>query len=347
MSHNYITLKGRFTSLNYLRKSCPYNKVIAPNEPDIPHTEDTEGPPDLINIEGTHEQNIQNDQMITQPTDISLGNNTEVSGSITESLVPDKQWLAKLTAASTSECLFTNFLSKIEPKKVSKALKHTGWVDAMQEELNQLYRNKVWTLVPLPYGKKAIGSKWVFRNKKDEHVARMEAIRIFFSFSTYINFKVYQMDVKSMDDKGISICQEQYTRNLLKKYEIFNSSSVKTPMVPPNNLGPDLAGKPVNETSYRGMIGSLMYLTTTKPDIQFSIVLQPLVCIIQNVEALISKDVQTQTMLVVIWTEKAPQVPVKYLVENWFVEVPRNSSQWLCPQLKLNMLLLLGVMRVS
>ncbi|GKD38462.1 retrovirus-related pol polyprotein from transposon TNT 1-94 [Tanacetum coccineum] len=72
------------------------------------------------------------------------------------------------------------------------------------------------------------------------------------------------------DDKGISICQEQYTRNLLKKYEISNSSLVKTPMVPPNNLGPDLAAKSVNETSYRGMIGLLMYLTTTRPDIQFS-----------------------------------------------------------------------------
>ncbi|GJW39321.1 hypothetical protein Tco_0065166 [Tanacetum coccineum] len=47
------------------------------------------------------------------------------------------------------------------------------------------------------------------------------------------------------DDKGISICQEQYTRNLLKKYEIPNSSSVKTPMVTPNNLGLDLAGKPI------------------------------------------------------------------------------------------------------
>ncbi|GJU41463.1 hypothetical protein Tco_1194420 [Tanacetum coccineum] len=44
-------------------------------------------------------------------------------------------------------------------------------------------------------------------------------------------------------------------------------------MVPPNNLGPDLAGKSVNETSYRGMIGSLMYLTATRPDIQFSTVL--------------------------------------------------------------------------
>ncbi|GKF15841.1 hypothetical protein Tco_0057303, partial [Tanacetum coccineum] len=44
-------------------------------------------------------------------------------------------------------------------------------------------------------------------------------------------------------------------------------------MVPPNNLSPDLVGKLVNETSYRGMIGSLMYLTATRPDIQFSTVL--------------------------------------------------------------------------
>ncbi|GJW77658.1 hypothetical protein Tco_0139340 [Tanacetum coccineum] len=74
------------------------------------------------------------------------------------------------------------------------------------------------------------------------------------------------------DDKGILICQEQYTRNLLKKYEISDSSSVKTPMVPLSNLGPNFAGK-LNETSYRRMIGSLIYLTATRLDIQFSIVL--------------------------------------------------------------------------
>ncbi|GJT25266.1 hypothetical protein Tco_0895203 [Tanacetum coccineum] len=152
------------------------------------------------------------------------------------------------------------------------------------------------------------------------------------------------------DDKGISICQEQYTRNLLKKYEISDSFSVKTPMVPPNNLGIGLVGKPVNETSYRGMIGSLMYLTTTRPDIQFYTVL----CAIyqsnpKESHLIVMKRIriQTQTILVVIWIEKAPQVLVKYLVENWFVRVPRNSSQWLRLQLKLNMLLLLGVMQVS
>nr|GEW97226.1 retrovirus-related Pol polyprotein from transposon TNT 1-94 [Tanacetum cinerariifolium] len=60
------------------------------------------------------------------------------------------------------------FLSKEEPKMVSKALKHPGWVDVMQEELNKFTRNKVWTLVPTPYGKIIICSKWVFRNKRDE-----------------------------------------------------------------------------------------------------------------------------------------------------------------------------------
>nr|GEW83521.1 retrovirus-related Pol polyprotein from transposon TNT 1-94 [Tanacetum cinerariifolium] len=301
-------------------------KVIAPNEPNIPHTEDTKGPPDLINTEGTHEQNVQNDQMITEPTDIPSGNDTEVSGSITESVVldvtqshisnkaftsshyvPQDRWLrdqhiklvniignpgegmlirsmtAKLTAASASECIFVNFLSKIEPKKVYESLKHPGWVDAMQEELNQFYRNKVWTLVPFPYGKIA---------KKDDHVARIEAIRIFLAFATYMNFKVYQMDVKSAFLNG-KLKEKVY----VKQPHSFESSefpdyvckldkalyglkqapkacsSRKTPLVPLNNLGLDLAGKPVNETLYRGMIGPLMYLTATRPDIYFSTVL--------------------------------------------------------------------------
>nr|GFA70183.1 retrovirus-related Pol polyprotein from transposon TNT 1-94 [Tanacetum cinerariifolium] len=50
--------------------------------------------------------------------------------------------------------------------------------------------------------------------------------------------------------RGISTNQENYVKDLLKKYEI-NGSSVKTPMVPPNKLGPDINGKVVNETQYR------------------------------------------------------------------------------------------------
>ncbi|GJY97650.1 retrovirus-related pol polyprotein from transposon TNT 1-94, partial [Tanacetum coccineum] len=201
-------------SLTELTQEKLVPEVIAPNKPDIPITKDNEGPPDLINTEATHrwskDQHIKLVNIIGDPG----------KGMLTRSMT------TKLTAASASECLFTDFLSEIEPKKVYEALKHTGWVDTIQEELNQFYRNKVWTLVLLPYGKTAIGFKWVFRNKKDEHrittknkarlvvqgysqeegidydetfapVARMEAIRIFFAFATYMNFKVYQMDVKS------------------------------------------------------------------------------------------------------------------------------------------------------
>ncbi|GJU63516.1 putative ribonuclease H-like domain-containing protein [Tanacetum coccineum] len=65
-------------------------------------------------------------------------------------------------------CLFTCFLSQMEPKKVIQALEDLSWIKAMQEELLQFQLQKVWTLVNLPNDKRAIGIKWVFRNKKDE-----------------------------------------------------------------------------------------------------------------------------------------------------------------------------------
>ncbi|GJS04452.1 putative ribonuclease H-like domain-containing protein [Tanacetum coccineum] len=122
--------------------------------------------------------------------------------------------------------LFACFLSQEEPKTISQALQDESWVEAMQEELLQFKLQKVWVLVDLPYGKKVIGTKWVFRNKRDERsivvknkarlvaqgfrqeegidydevfapVARIEAIRLFLAFASYMGFTVYQMDVKS------------------------------------------------------------------------------------------------------------------------------------------------------
>ncbi|GJU31703.1 ribonuclease H-like domain-containing protein [Tanacetum coccineum] len=55
-----------------------------------------------------------------------------------------------------------------EPKKVIHGLKDPSWIEAMQDELIQFKLQKVWTLVDLPNGKRAIGTKWVYRNKKDE-----------------------------------------------------------------------------------------------------------------------------------------------------------------------------------
>ncbi|GKF30486.1 hypothetical protein Tco_0100284 [Tanacetum coccineum] len=66
--------------------------------------------------------------------------------------------------------LFACFLSQMEPKKPVQALKDPSWVKVMQDKLIQFKLLKVWTLVDLPRDKWAIGTKWVFRNKKDKSV---------------------------------------------------------------------------------------------------------------------------------------------------------------------------------
>ncbi|CAM8908291.1 unnamed protein product [Rhodiola kirilowii] len=102
----------------------------------------------------------------------------------------------------------------------------------MQEELHQFERNKVWRLVPRPKDKNVIGTKWVFRNKMDDKgvvirnkarlvvkghnqqegidydetfapVARLEAIRLLITYSTYHGFTLQQMDVKTAFLNGV------------------------------------------------------------------------------------------------------------------------------------------------
>ncbi|GJQ90636.1 putative ribonuclease H-like domain-containing protein [Tanacetum coccineum] len=72
------------------------------------------------------------------------------------------------THDTLNTCLYACFLSQIEPTSIAKALSDSSWVEAMQEELLQFKLQQVWILVDLPIGKRVIGTKWVFRNKKDE-----------------------------------------------------------------------------------------------------------------------------------------------------------------------------------
>nr|GFC49978.1 putative ribonuclease H-like domain-containing protein [Tanacetum cinerariifolium] len=73
-----------------------------------------------------------------------------------------------VSAAELNFTNSTNDFSAAEPKRVHQALKDPSWIEAMQEELLQFKMQKVWILVDLPYGKRAIGTKWVYTNKKDE-----------------------------------------------------------------------------------------------------------------------------------------------------------------------------------
>nr|GEX74602.1 retrovirus-related Pol polyprotein from transposon TNT 1-94 [Tanacetum cinerariifolium] len=120
----------------------------------------------------------------------------------------------ELSAALAHECLFIDFLFEEEPKKVSEALQHPGWVDAMQDELNHFARNKVWILVPAPYAQGYNQQQGIDYDETFAPVARLEAIRIFLAFATYMNFIVYQINFKSAFLNG-KLKEEVYVKQPL------------------------------------------------------------------------------------------------------------------------------------
>ncbi|KAJ9539037.1 hypothetical protein OSB04_031770 [Centaurea solstitialis] len=77
------------------------------------------------------------------------------------------------------------------------------------------------------------------------------------------------LQVKQFSD-GIFINQSKYIFDLLKKYDMSSCNSIGTPMATGNKIGPDHEGKDVDLRTYRGMVGSLMCLTASRPDIMFA-----------------------------------------------------------------------------
>ncbi|GJT94220.1 retrovirus-related pol polyprotein from transposon TNT 1-94 [Tanacetum coccineum] len=131
-----------------------------------------------------------------------------------------------LRSQAQTQSKFFYFISTIEPKNVNEALKDESWIIAMEEKLNQFNANDVWELVPHPKSTKIIGTKRVYRNKLDENgiisrnkarlvaqgynkqkginydetyapIARLESIRILLSYAYALDFKLFQMDIKS------------------------------------------------------------------------------------------------------------------------------------------------------
>nr|GEV12755.1 ribonuclease H-like domain-containing protein [Tanacetum cinerariifolium] len=177
----------------------------------------------------------------------------------------------------------------------------------------------VWSLVDCPKRVRPIGTKWVLKNKTDERgivirnkarlvaqghtheegidyeevfapVARIEAIRLFLAYASFMRFTVYQMDVKSAFLYGI-IDEEVYVMqhpgfydpefparvykvekgDILKKFRYSDVRSANTPIDKENPWGEDGTSKDVDLHLYRSMIVSLMYLTASRPDIMFAV----------------------------------------------------------------------------
>ncbi|GJV76960.1 retrovirus-related pol polyprotein from transposon TNT 1-94 [Tanacetum coccineum] len=123
-------------------------------------------------------------------------------------------------------CLYNFILSKVEPKNFSIAVSDDSWFQAIQDEIHEFDRLKVWELVPCPDYVMVIALKWIYKVKLDEYgdvlknkarlvakgyrqeegidfeesfapVARIEAIRIFIANAASENMDIYQMDVKT------------------------------------------------------------------------------------------------------------------------------------------------------
>nr|GEW17005.1 putative ribonuclease H-like domain-containing protein [Tanacetum cinerariifolium] len=303
-------------------------------------------------------------------------------------VVKDQGGLSQMFNDDFHTYMFSRFLSQEEPKRLHQALKDPSWIEAMQEELLQFKMQKVWVLVDLPHGKRAIGTKWVYMNKKDERgivvrnkarlvaqgytqeegidyeevfalVARIEAIRLFLAYDSFMGFMVYQMDAlyglhqaprdsyktlanyllengfqrgkidqtlfikkqkgdillvqiyvddiifgapnkdscksfeKLMKDKfqmssmgeltfflglqvkqkkdGIFISQDKYVAEILRKFGLTEGKPASTPIDTEKPLLKDLDGEDVDVHTYSSIIGSLMYLTLSRPDIMFAV----------------------------------------------------------------------------
>nr|GFA89551.1 hypothetical protein [Tanacetum cinerariifolium] len=291
-------------------------------------------------------------------------------------LIGDPKSSVRTRGQLANSCLFSCFLSSIEPANVAEALRDADWVSAMQEELDQFARLKVLRLVPRPEGKFVIKTKLIFKNKKDEsglvirnkarlvavgysqqegidydetlafcqkqypdHVYALDkalyglkqaprawydvlsqfliesgfqkgsidttlfnkkkgkhimliqiyVIDIIFGstnpkyYTKFSELMVKRFEMSMMGEmkfflglqvnqfsNGIFINQLKYILDILKRFRMENCDTVSTPIVEQAKLKLDLVGKLVNHTDYRSMIGSLMYVTSSRPDIMFA-----------------------------------------------------------------------------
>nr|GEX48114.1 integrase, catalytic region, zinc finger, CCHC-type, peptidase aspartic, catalytic [Tanacetum cinerariifolium] len=138
----------------------------------------------------------------------------------------------------------------------------SAWIEAMQEELHQFDRLQAWELVDKPFGKSIIRLKWLWKNKKDEdqtvirNKARLVAKRIGLPSKE-----------SSLWIEASSKVMAKYTLEILHKHGMDKGQSIGTPMATKPKLDADLSENPVDQTDYHSKIRSLVYLTSSRPDI--------------------------------------------------------------------------------
>ncbi|GJR61703.1 putative ribonuclease H-like domain-containing protein [Tanacetum coccineum] len=295
--------------------------------------------PNMPNLEEIIYSN--NDEEVDAEADMNnLATNVPVSPIPTTRVHKDhplEQIIRDIHSTPQTRRMIKNVTKHVEPKKVIQTLIDLSWIEAMQDKLLQFKLQKVWTLVDLPYGKRVIGTKWVYKTRKMIEVEKAlyglhQAPRAWYeTLSTYLlengfrrgtidktlfikkdkgdillvhvyvddiifgstkkslcvefeqmMHKRFQMSsmgeltfflglqVKQKDD-GIFISQDKYVDDILKKFN-FDTVKITSTLIKTNKaLFKDEEAEDVDVYLYILMIGSLMYLTASRPDIIFAV----------------------------------------------------------------------------
>nr|GEW14140.1 putative ribonuclease H-like domain-containing protein [Tanacetum cinerariifolium] len=226
-------------------------------------------------------------------------------------VVKDQGGITQINNEDFHTFMFACFLLQEEPKRVHQALKDLSWIKAMQEELLQFKMKKVWVLVDLPNGKRAIGFEdpnypdKVYKvvnalyglhqaprawKKDDILLVQIYVDDIIFgstnkdlckAFEKLIKDKfqmslmgkltfILGLQVKQKPD-GIFISHDKYVAKILRKFGLTDGKSASTRIDTEKPLLKDPDDEDVDVHTYRSRIGSLMYLTSSRPDIMFTV----------------------------------------------------------------------------
>nr|GEU97884.1 hypothetical protein [Tanacetum cinerariifolium] len=224
---------------------------------------------------------VHKDHHVTQIIgDLSLATQTRSMTMV----VKDQGGLTQINNKDFLTCMFACFQSKEEPKRGHQAFKDpsTKWVFRNKKDKRGIVvRNKAQLVAQGHTQEDGTDYEEVFAL-----VARIEAIRLFLAYASFMGFMVYQMDVKSAFLYG-TIEEEVYVYQppgledpndpnkrgnidqtlFIKKQKDRKSAS--TPIDTEKPLLKDPDGEDIDVHTYRSMIGSLMYLSSSRPDIMF------------------------------------------------------------------------------
>ncbi|GKU89317.1 hypothetical protein SLEP1_g3470 [Rubroshorea leprosula] len=182
-----------------------------------------------------------------------------------------------------------------DPLTYKEAVKEEKWQKAMAKEIGSIERNQTWELIDLLEGHKIIGVKWIYKTKLKENgmidkfkarlvargykqefgidyqevfapVARMDTIRLVIALAAQNSWPIYQLDVTSAFVHGN--LQEQ---EVLDRFQMKNYNYVTTLVDKGVKLVKDPGGRSVDSKLYKQTVGSLMYLTATRPDIMHGV----------------------------------------------------------------------------